>query len=101
MTQTTPTSTPDRSLAAARPDLIHPFQCRPGQEYECSHYWPWIGGQVRCGMRENDPIHKNGPHMLRAKDGEISYCTGRPGSCSACAMEVLHPGVRGEGAFRV
>lgn len=100
MTQSKLTFDPKHSLAVARPDLVHPFQCCPGQEYECNHHWMWVGKPVRCGLRESDSVHRNGPHMLRAKDGEISYCEGSPKTCSACAMEVLCPGVRGEGAFR-
>lgn len=80
-----------RSLAKARPDLIHPFQCLPGQEGECSHFHSWIGGQVKCGMRESDSIHRNGPHLLQARDGEQAYCSGSPQSCQFCAMEILHP----------
>src|ERR1700685_3516184 len=87
MTETTPTSAPDRSLAAARPDLIHPFQCRPGEETRCSYFHTWLGGQVMCGMRESAPIHHNGPHLLRAADGEQAYCKGSVDTCEACFQD--------------
>jgi hypothetical protein len=71
----------------ARPDLVHPFQCRPGEESRCSYFHTWLGGQVMCGMKESDPIRKNGPHLLNARNGEIAYCLGDPAACEFCARE--------------
>lgn len=71
------------TIAESRPDLVHPFQCQPGRGGECSYYHTWLGGQVKCGMAESDPIHRNGPHLLRERGGEIAYCAG-PGVCWAC-----------------
>jgi hypothetical protein len=73
----------ESTLSESRPDLIHPFQCQPGREGECSHFYQWLGGFVKCKMKESDPIHKNGPHMYRTKDGGMAYCRG-PGLCWAC-----------------
>jgi hypothetical protein len=80
-----------KPVSESRPDLVHPFQCERGREGECSHFYSWLGGFVKCGMKESDPIHKNGPHVLLAKNGDQGYCTGRPANCEFCAMEVLHP----------
>jgi hypothetical protein len=76
-----------KSTAEARPDLIHPFQFQPGRESECSHFYLWLGGYVKCGVKESDPIHRNGPHLLRAADGEQAYCKGSPDTCEACFQE--------------
>jgi hypothetical protein len=73
-----------KSLAEARPDLIHPFQCESGRESECSHWYSWLGGQVKCGAKESDTIHRNGPHLLTASNGEQAYCAGSPETCEAC-----------------
>ena len=73
-----------KSTAEARPDLIHPFQFQPGREDECSHFYLWLGGYVKCGAKESDLIHRNGPHLLTASDGEKAYCTGHPLSCEFC-----------------
>ena len=76
-----------KSTAEARRDLIHPFQWQQGRESECSHFYQWLGGYVKCLAKESDPIHRNGPHILRASDGEQAYCTGRPEQCEACWQE--------------
>ena len=72
------------TLSESRPDLVHPFQCQPGREGECSHFYQWLGGFVKCKAKESDPIHKNGPHLLMALNGEQAYCKG-PGTCEYCA----------------
>jgi len=79
---------PVKSTAEARPDLVHPFQCLPGREGECSHFYSWLGGYVKCLAKESDPIHRNGPHILTARDGEQAYCAGNPEQCEACWQEV-------------
>ena len=76
-----------QSTADARPDLIHPFQFQTGRESECSHFYLWLGGYVKCGAKESDPIHHNGPHLLRGSDGEQAYCKGSPDTCEACWQE--------------
>jgi hypothetical protein len=73
------------TLAESRPDLVHPFQCQPGREGECSHFYLWFGGFVKCKAKENDPIHKNGPHLLTAENGEQAYCKDDPATCEHCA----------------
>jgi hypothetical protein len=73
------------NLDKSRPDLAHPFHWRPGEENRCSHFHTWLGGQVMCGLPENSPIHRNGPHLLAAKDGEKAYCSGLPETCEYCA----------------
>jgi hypothetical protein len=80
-------SEPVNIMAESRPDLIHPFQCLPGREDECSHFYSWLGGYVKCRARESDPIHHNGPHLLTAPDGERAYCKGSPDTCEACFQE--------------
>ncbi len=75
------------TLAEARPDLVHPFQWQPGRESECSHFYPWLGGYVKCLAKESDPIHRNGPHLLTVKNGEQAYCKGSPDTCDACWQE--------------
>jgi len=72
------------TLPQSRPDLVHPFQCERGREGECSHFYQWIGGFVKCLAKESDPIHKNGPHVLTAPNGDQAYCNG-PGTCKHCA----------------
>jgi hypothetical protein len=76
-----------KSSAEVFPDLIHPFQCEPGRESECSHFYLWLGGYVKCLAKESDPIHRNGPHLLIASDGEQAYCKGSPDTCEACFQE--------------
>jgi hypothetical protein len=73
------------NTADTRPDLIHPFQFQPGRESECSHFYPWLGGYVKCNAKESSPIHRNGPHLLTAKNGEQAYCLGDPAVCQFCA----------------
>lgn len=75
------------TMAEARPDLIHPFQWQPGRESECSHFYLWLGGYVKCGQSESSSIHRNGPHELSAPDGEKAYCKGDPAACEACFQE--------------
>jgi len=77
------------TLAESRPDLVHPFQCFPGREEECSHFYQWLGGFVKCLAKESDPIHKNGPHLLTAANGEQAYCAGNDKQCEFCAKGAL------------
>lgn len=76
-----------KSTAEARPDLIHPFQWQPGREEECSHFYLWLGGYVKCGQSESSSIHRNGPHTFVAADGERAYCSGHTATCEACFQE--------------
>ncbi len=73
------------ALSESRPDLVHPFQCQPGREGECSHFYQWLGGFVKCNAKESDSIHKNGPHLLTAANGDQAYCKGDPAACIFCA----------------
>lgn len=77
----------EKTQAESRPDLVHPFQCRPGEESRCSYFHTWLGGQVMCGLLESDLIHKNGPHLLYVRSGETAYCSGDPASCELCARD--------------
>jgi len=70
--------------AALRPEFAHPFQCECGSEGECSYFYPWLGGFVKCLLKESDPIHKNGPHLLTVANGDQAYCSGDPRSCKFC-----------------
>ena len=71
-----------------RKDLQHPFQCQPGRENECSYFHSWLGGYVKCGLKESDPVHVNGPHLLTASNGEQAYCKGDTRACEFCARDV-------------
>lgn len=74
-------------MAESRSDLVHPFQWLPGRESECSHFYFWLGSQVKCLAKESDSIHRSGTHILTARNGEQAYCAGSPETCEACFQE--------------